>query len=74
MTNVDRYARVTCILIVATKDAICVDTDPDGDEIVQAWIPKSLIHGGDLLRLGNDHSTDRVTFRLMEWKARELGL
>lgn len=71
----EKYTRVRCILITKTRNAILVDIAPeDASEIEQRWIPLSLIHGGDESKIGNDHSTDIVEFRLMEWKARELGL
>lgn len=71
----DKYVKVECILIVRTKDAICVDVSPiDSEFMDKRWIPLSLIHGADEARIGNDHSSDVVSFRLMDWKARELGL
>lgn len=71
----DRYVRVNCILIARARNAILVDVaPPDSRDIDKQWIPLSLIHGADERNIGNDHATDEVSFRLMEWKARELGL
>lgn len=37
-------------------------------------IPRSLIHGGDDLKIDRLNVDDEFTFRLREWKAEELGL
>ena len=67
----DKYVKVTCEMVWPTDNAISVQT-PHSD--VVRWIPKSLIHGGDLLKLDRAVGKEVVTFRLMEWKAKELGL
>lgn len=67
----EKYVKVTCELIRPTDNAIGIQTTTSD---VLRWIPKSLIHGGDLLTL--DRTPDRtvVSFRMMGWKAKELGL
>lgn len=37
-------------------------------------IPRSLLHGGDDLRLERMPRDEDVTLRVVEWKAEELGL
>jgi hypothetical protein len=37
-------------------------------------VPRSLIHGGDDLNLERSFEGQEITFRLMKWKAEELGL
>lgn len=69
----DAYVKVKVILIAKTRDAILIDCDLDGP-MRKAWIPLSLVHIADELKIGNDHSTDIVEFRLREWKALELDL
>lgn len=39
----------------------------------QVSIPRSLIHGADDLKLNRYSDGDEITFRLMEFKAEELG-
>mgnify|MGYP001605018407 CR=1 FL=1 len=36
-------------------------------------IPRSLIHGGDDLKFDRLFDGDEVTFRVMSWKAEDLG-
>ncbi|TIW25258.1 MAG: hypothetical protein E5V63_18420 [Mesorhizobium sp.] len=38
------------------------------------WVARSLIHGGDELKVHPGLTGTDWTFRLMEWKADELGL
>ena len=38
------------------------------------WVPRSLLHGGDEYRIHVGLEGTDWTFRLMEWKAEELGL
>ena len=41
----------------------------------EVWVPRSLIHGGDMLKIEKSSKYgDVVTFRLMDWKAEQLGL
>lgn len=74
----ENYVRVKAILVHIRPDAVLFDIelDPDGDDDGdERWIPKSLIHGGDLLtKIKQSNITEIVEFRLMEWKAKQLGL
>lgn len=73
MTN-DDYVKIEVIFIHRTGAAICctkVNNDPESPTF---WIPVSLIHGGDLLRIDNNKATEVIEFRLREWKAEELDL
>lgn len=38
------------------------------------WIPRSLVHGGDDLKISQAIIGTDWTFRVLEWKAEELGL
>ena len=66
----DNYVKVTVEIATATRDAIGIKTPAGAFE----WLPRSLIHGGDELRLDKAIKGERVTFRLVEWKAERLGL
>jgi hypothetical protein len=72
----EKYVKVKGILVRRTHNAILVEFDIDGDEPDgdMHWIPVSLIHGGDERRLTNELSTEIVEFKLMRWKAIELGV
>lgn len=70
----DNYVKVKVILITRTRDALLVDCKLDGVDMRKAWIPLSLVHSADEKKVGNNHATDIVEFRLREWKAMELGL
>lgn len=73
----EKYVKVKAVLIYAPqdRDAIYFEFGYQSPEDSQLeWIPKSLIHGGDLLKLTNELQTELVEFRMMEWKARKLGL
>lgn len=66
----DEYRIVTAKLKAVKPRAILVDNWRGGE----AWIPRSLIHGGDdLLKIEKALPGAEITFRLMEWKAEELG-
>jgi len=40
----------------------------------QAWLPRSVLHGGDVLRLEDVARDAEVSIRVMGWKAKEVGL
>lgn len=40
----------------------------------QAWLPRSVLHGGDDLRIEAALVDTELSFRVREWKAREAGL
>lgn len=70
----DEYRTVTALVRQVRKDSIMVDVPTR-----RLWqsIPRSLIHGGDEFKLdrlvcGPDGVSH--TFRVMEWKAEQLGL
>jgi len=69
------YTRIkTCIIVASTENAIAFDIMkdlPNGGRTVK-WVPKSLIHGGDLIKLEEAQGNETVSFRLMAWKAREI--
>lgn len=70
----DSYRTVTALVHQVRKDSIAVER-PRGSG--WAWIPRSLIHGADDIRLdllffGSEGITH--TFRVVEWKAEEIGL
>ncbi len=65
------YRTVTSKLRWCGENAIRIDAAPGRPDTVS--IPRSLIHGGDDLRIGQAGQGDTVTFRLADWKAEELG-
>lgn len=67
----DTYRTVTTRLRAARKTSILVD-GPQGQR-ADCWIPRSLIHGVDDGRLDVAFLDSEITFRLMEWKAEEIG-
>lgn len=70
------YVKVRGILVRRINDTILVEFDIDGDEPDgdMHWIPVSSIHKGDEWRLTNEFSTEIVEFRLLRWKAIEIGV
>ncbi|HEX7072939.1 MAG TPA: hypothetical protein VF226_02780 [Hyphomicrobiaceae bacterium] len=70
----DSYRTVTALVKVVRPNAIAVER-PRGPG--NTWIPRSLIHGGDDLKIdGLCFGSEGIwhTFRLVEWKAEEAGL
>jgi hypothetical protein len=63
------YSRVRCRIINGTRDAVCIQ-GPDQPE----WIPLSLIHGADYLRLQKAMRGDVLILRVADWKVRQIGL
>lgn len=63
------YARVSATLIRRTANAALVEVE--GSEV---WIPRALLHGGDDIQLDRLMRGETFSFRVMEWKAKELGL
>lgn len=70
----DRYVRIEAIVHQVTSDAARLLPTGKGAFPAPVWLPRSLIHGGDDLRLAKALRNDTVTLRVMEWKAKELGL
>ena len=69
------YVTVTCIYVTQTRDALGIRSiEPGIESLKTIWAPKSLIHMGDLRYLERQQEEEEVSFRLMEWKAEELGL
>ncbi|ESW92971.1 hypothetical protein NKL07_22160 [Mesorhizobium sp. C280B] len=70
----DAYRTVTALVRQVRENSIMVEVASR-----QGWqsIPRSLIHGADEIKLDridfSGHGQEH-TFRLMEWKAEELGL
>lgn len=71
----DDYRLVTAIFrgISHSRQSFFVEKPPTrGSGTVS--IPRSLIHGGDDIKLDRWKVGDEFTFRLREWKAEALGL
>lgn len=69
----DSYRLITTKLRRTDRpNAILVDA-PLGSREKEVWIPRSLIHGGDELKLSRAFIGQEVTFRIFEWKAEQLG-
>jgi hypothetical protein len=69
----DEYVKVTARIMATTRNAFFFDVSHDDSEI-HRWIPKSLVHGGDVLKIERSPGRGQVAFRLMAWKAEELDL
>jgi len=67
----DKYRPVTCQIAAVRGKAIEVIVPNRRGTF---WIPRSLIHGGDDLKLDELIPVVTHTFRLVEWKAEGLGL
>jgi hypothetical protein len=70
----ESYTRVKAILHVLTRDAAQISVTDKGALLSPVWLPRSLIHGADDLKLAKAMKNDEVTVRVMDWKANELGL
>lgn len=69
----DDYVTVTTVLRHVREKSIYVDRRP-GQPDDTACIPRSLIHGGNDLKLEDRQSGDEITIKVRRWKADELGL
>lgn len=68
----DSYRTITTLFRGATEKAVCIDMPAvRGGGI--AWVPRSLIHGVDDKRLDGTPVNSEVTFRLVEWRAEQMG-
>lgn len=68
----EEYRTVTVVLRAVRGRALIVEVPRQQGIKV---IPRSLIHGGDDLRLDRQTGLPvKTTFRVMRWKADELGL
>ena len=74
MSRGDDYVKVRAILIAPTRDAVGFVKLNNDVNSKPFFIPKSLIHAGDLSKLTYEHATEAVEFRVFEWKAEELDL
>lgn len=70
----ETYARIEAIIHTVTRDAVQLSLTGRGSFPAPVWVPRSLIHGGDDLKLAKAMRNDTLTIRVMEWKAREIGL
>lgn len=71
----DDYRTITTRFrgISPTGKAIFVDKPKNQAHRDWAVIPRSLIHGGDDLKFDGYFAGEEVTFRVLAWKAEELG-
>jgi hypothetical protein len=74
MKSSNQYARVVGTYEGPTTNAFWFTFKPDGKPSVKVAIGRSLIHGADERLIANRARGQDVIFRLMIWKARELGL
>lgn len=71
----EEYVRTSGTLIRRGNNAILVDFASNQDQPRnEHWIPLSLIHGADEMRINNDHINNTIHFRLMRWKAQKLNV
>lgn len=68
----DTYRTVTTRLRGIRLASIFVDR-PASRGAGEVSIPRSLIHGSDDLGIEGRFIGEEITFRLMEWKAEEIG-
>lgn len=72
--NKVKYAKVNAIIHMATRDAVLLSAVDLGSNNDQHWIPRSVISGIDDAKIAKAMRGDKMTVRIMEWKAQELGL
>nr|DAU40458.1 MAG TPA: hypothetical protein [Caudoviricetes sp.] len=73
--DIEKYTRFSCILVTATEDAVQVDINTDDvDNSDLKWIPRSLLHGADDIRLDRNDFGNKILLRVMDWKAKQLGI
>ncbi len=66
----DRYRTITAELRLIRGASILVRRRQGGE----VFVPRSVIHGGDDLRLERVAVGAEITIRVMAWKAEELSL
>lgn len=69
-TAKETYSTVAATFVRRTANAVMINTPADEE----TWIPRSLIHSADDRHIDDLDRGDEFTFRIMEWKAKELGL
>ncbi len=67
----ETYLKVPCYIRQVTRDAVMIAGQ--GSLFIE-WVPLSLIHGADELKLRKAMRDDFMTIRIFEWKVRSLGL
>lgn len=70
MSGDDDYVSIECEVIAFGREAVKIE-NAQGD---QAWIPHSLLFGGDYSRLHTVDVGDHVTFKIRRWKLEKEGL
>lgn len=68
-----RFASVEAaktMIHTVTRDAVLIHKQHAYSE----WIPLSLIHGADCLRLSRAMRGDILVLRIADWKVRQIGL
>lgn len=66
----ETYLPVRTMIIKVSTDAVLIHQQA----IYSHWIPLSLIHGADELKLRKAMRGDVITLRIMDWKVRALDL
>ena len=69
---VEAYRTVITRFRGLRPNAVLVDA-PASFKGATVWLPRSLVHGGDDLKFDRCFAGDEISFRLMEWKAEEIG-
>ncbi len=69
MTSDEEYVKCTAKVLMATRDAFMIESAE-----LPLWIPFSLVHSADEMKIKRAMRGDVVSFRLMEWKARAMML
>lgn len=70
----DEYVLVTAIFVTAKDRSFAVLHANGGRQGERVWLPRSLVHGADDLKLDRARPRDEITFRLRAWKAEEVSL
>lgn len=70
----ESYAKIEVTIHLVKRDAVQISPTGRGSFPVTVWVPRSLVHGGDDLKLAKALRNDTLTIRIMEWKAKDLGL
>lgn len=70
----DKYTKVECILIHMSSNAALIGIAKENGMVLENWIPLSLVHGADEIKMRRVNHIDKITIRVMDWKVKELGL
>lgn len=66
------YRSITTTFVARTGNAVCV-VGPSTRGSQHVWIPRSVIHGADDVKVETAEVGETISVRVAEWKAEDLG-